>query len=187
MRKKWFQTGKCDHSGATLSTIRIESMIGLFLIFRIITTLSLLLLAWNKRSMIKNYFHTLKTRTYMVSQEKPPFTSTLINLLHNYRILSRLTLLHYLFHRLNMMLCILHQKMLSKFPELDIQCWTMLILLLVFEKYLICSPFQLTRTISQVVNHFWVGTACIVDIIISYKYPEKSSNLYRIAVEILRH
>ncbi len=145
MRKKWFQTGKCDHSGATLSTIRIEFMTGLFLIFRIIITLSLLSLAWNKRSMIKHYFHTLKTRTYMVSQEKPSFTSALINLLHNYRILSRLTLLHYLFHRLNIMFGILHQNILSKFPELDIQCWTMLILLLMIKKYLIYSPFRLTR------------------------------------------
>jgi ABC-type amino acid transport substrate-binding protein len=42
LRKKWFQTGKCDHSDETLHAIRIESMAGLFLIFGIITVLSLL-------------------------------------------------------------------------------------------------------------------------------------------------
>jgi hypothetical protein len=75
LRKKWFQTGKCDHSGPPPSAMRIESMAGLFLIFGIITVLSLLPLVWSKRSIIKNYFLTLKTRIYEVSRVKHSSTS----------------------------------------------------------------------------------------------------------------
>ncbi len=42
LRKKWFQTGKWDYSDETLSAIQVQSMAGLFLIFGVITALSLL-------------------------------------------------------------------------------------------------------------------------------------------------
>jgi ABC-type amino acid transport substrate-binding protein len=75
LRKRWFQTGKCDHLDERLGAIQIESMAGLFLIFGIITALALLPLAWGKCSMIINYFQTLKTRIYGVSQEKDSSTN----------------------------------------------------------------------------------------------------------------
>ena len=56
--------------GDTFNAMRIESMAGLFLIFGVITILALLPLVWSKRCRIKNYFHTLKKRIHVGSEEK---------------------------------------------------------------------------------------------------------------------
>ncbi|CAF1584944.1 unnamed protein product [Rotaria magnacalcarata] len=68
LRKKWFQTSKCGNQNETLSSMRIESMAGLFLIFGIITAVALLPFIWSKRSTIKNYFYMLTTRRYAEPQ-----------------------------------------------------------------------------------------------------------------------
>ncbi|CAF1281133.1 unnamed protein product [Rotaria sp. Silwood1] len=55
LRIKWFQTKKCPDSSETSTALGIESMGGLFLIFGVINVLSLLLFAWSKRHILKNY------------------------------------------------------------------------------------------------------------------------------------
>ena len=64
LKSKWFQTRKCQDSNDMQIAIQIESMAGLFLTVGVITLFALLSFAWRKRSIIKNYFFTLKTRVY---------------------------------------------------------------------------------------------------------------------------
>ncbi|CAF4780718.1 unnamed protein product [Rotaria sp. Silwood1] len=48
LRKKWFQVKKCSNSSPVSTAIRIESLIGLFILFGVICVLSLLLFALTK-------------------------------------------------------------------------------------------------------------------------------------------
>ena len=70
LRRKWFLTGKCDSIGETSSALQLESMAGLFLIFGIITALSILPIIYKKCFTIKKYFYTLKNRVHAVAQAK---------------------------------------------------------------------------------------------------------------------
>ncbi|CAF1158212.1 unnamed protein product [Rotaria sp. Silwood1] len=54
LREKWFEVQNCSSSDATSIVIGIEATSGLFLVFRVISILSLLLFAWLKRHTIKN-------------------------------------------------------------------------------------------------------------------------------------
>ena len=74
LRRKWFLTGKCDSHAETSSALQLESMAGLFLIFGIITALSILPIIWRKLLIIKNYFTTYKSRVHTVSQAKHSVT-----------------------------------------------------------------------------------------------------------------
>ena len=70
LRRKWFLTGKCDMHAETSAALQMESMAGLFLIFGIITALSILPVIWRKFLIIKDYLSTLKTRVHAMSQAK---------------------------------------------------------------------------------------------------------------------
>ncbi|CAF1174440.1 unnamed protein product [Didymodactylos carnosus] len=59
LKVKWFQTQNCPDSSETSSAMGIESLVGLFFIFAVISVLSLLLFAWKKRHVIKNYLFTI--------------------------------------------------------------------------------------------------------------------------------
>ncbi|CAF1011721.1 unnamed protein product [Rotaria sordida] len=55
LRRKWFQRQGCPNLYETSTEMGINSMSGLFLIFAIITILSLLLFIWTKRYIVKKY------------------------------------------------------------------------------------------------------------------------------------
>ncbi|CAF4961597.1 unnamed protein product [Rotaria sp. Silwood1] len=59
LKIKWFQTKICPDPVQQSSNISIEAIYGLFLIFGIISILSLLLFAWKKRINIKSYLSKL--------------------------------------------------------------------------------------------------------------------------------
>ncbi|CAF1370273.1 unnamed protein product [Rotaria sordida] len=54
LRQKWFEMQLCPDSSGTSTDIGIEAASGLFLVFGVISILSLLLFAWKKRQNIKN-------------------------------------------------------------------------------------------------------------------------------------
>ncbi|CAF1417398.1 unnamed protein product [Adineta steineri] len=55
LQTKWFQTQLCPTSSTSTSTaMNIQALAGLFLVFAVIFSLSLLFFAWNKRLIIKN-------------------------------------------------------------------------------------------------------------------------------------
>ena len=66
LRKKWFQANVCKNTATdtTQSSFRIsiESMSGLFVTFAVICVLSILLFAWTKRFVVKNFFFNLRKR-----------------------------------------------------------------------------------------------------------------------------
>ncbi|CAF4201152.1 unnamed protein product, partial [Rotaria sordida] len=53
LRQKWFEMQLCPDSSGTLTDIGIEAASGLFLVFGVISILSLLLFAWKKRQNVK--------------------------------------------------------------------------------------------------------------------------------------
>ncbi|CAF5099657.1 unnamed protein product, partial [Rotaria sp. Silwood1] len=59
LRQKWFEVQNCPDSSETSTAIGIEATSGLFLVFGVISVLSLLLFAWKKRHNIKNYLFRL--------------------------------------------------------------------------------------------------------------------------------
>ncbi|CAF1273281.1 unnamed protein product [Rotaria sordida] len=55
LRKKWFELKTCPDSSEISTEIGIEATSGLFLVFGVMSILSLLLFAWGERHNIKNY------------------------------------------------------------------------------------------------------------------------------------
>ncbi|CAF0899854.1 unnamed protein product [Rotaria sordida] len=55
LKRKWFQTNSCPDLSVTSTSAAIETMSGLFLTFAMISILSLLLFAWKRRFIIRNY------------------------------------------------------------------------------------------------------------------------------------
>lgn len=55
LKRKWFQTGSCPDSSVTSKATTVEEMSGLFLTFAMITVLSVLLLIWKRRFIIREY------------------------------------------------------------------------------------------------------------------------------------
>ncbi|CAF4369197.1 unnamed protein product, partial [Rotaria sordida] len=55
LKRKWFQTSSCPDLSVTSTSAAIETMSGLFLTFAMISILSLLLFAWKRRFIIRNY------------------------------------------------------------------------------------------------------------------------------------
>ena len=70
LKIKWFQSRRCHDSNPISVAVQIESMAGLFLTVGVITLSSLFSFAWRKRSIIKNYIFTLKSRIYVASQTR---------------------------------------------------------------------------------------------------------------------
>ncbi|CAF1519980.1 unnamed protein product, partial [Adineta steineri] len=63
LQTKWFQSQLCPTSSTTTSTaMNIQSLAGLFLVFAVIIILSLLLFAWKKRLIIKNFILKLNCK-----------------------------------------------------------------------------------------------------------------------------
>ncbi|CAF1240102.1 unnamed protein product [Rotaria sordida] len=54
LRQKWFEIQQCPSSSETSTAIGIQATRGLFLVFGVISILSLLLFAWKRRQNIKN-------------------------------------------------------------------------------------------------------------------------------------
>ena len=78
LRQKWFQKRNCPDSTEISNALRIESMGGLFLIFGILSILSLLLSLWTKR-------HISKTSLFIMGcLKKLSFQKTFINR-HSYK------------------------------------------------------------------------------------------------------
>ncbi|CAF5016058.1 unnamed protein product, partial [Rotaria sp. Silwood1] len=59
LKQKWFEAQNCPDSSQTSTAIGIEATSGLFMVFGVISILSLLLFAWRKRHNIKNYLFRL--------------------------------------------------------------------------------------------------------------------------------
>ncbi|CAF4008393.1 unnamed protein product, partial [Rotaria sordida] len=55
LKQKWLQTRTCSDSTPTSTSLDIEALSGLFVIFVVITALSLLLFLWTERRNIKKY------------------------------------------------------------------------------------------------------------------------------------
>ncbi|CAF3849635.1 unnamed protein product, partial [Rotaria sp. Silwood1] len=80
LRQKWFKKRNCPNLDETSISMEIDSMSGLFLIFALITFLSLLLSIWSKRLIIKdnllNILHRkgflLKKKANMIKQSSKP-------------------------------------------------------------------------------------------------------------------
>ncbi|CAF4963887.1 unnamed protein product [Rotaria sp. Silwood1] len=80
LRQKWFKKRNCPNLDETSISMEIDSMSGLFLIFALITFLSLLLSIWSKRLIIKanllNVLHRkgflLKKKANMIKQSCKP-------------------------------------------------------------------------------------------------------------------
>ncbi|CAF2825454.1 unnamed protein product [Rotaria sp. Silwood2] len=72
LRKKWFQIKNCPHSYETPTLKTVDSMRGLFLVFTIITFLSLLLYIWSNRSIFKTYLSKLLDQTTLSFQIRIP-------------------------------------------------------------------------------------------------------------------
>ncbi|CAF3902722.1 unnamed protein product [Rotaria sp. Silwood2] len=62
LRQKWFQVKKCPDSFEKPNAIGIQAISGLFLVFGVISILSLLLFAWRKQHSIKNDLFILLSR-----------------------------------------------------------------------------------------------------------------------------
>ena len=54
LKVKWIQTKNCPDSSQTSTAMEIKSMSGLFMIFVVITLISIILYAWKKRHFIQN-------------------------------------------------------------------------------------------------------------------------------------
>ncbi|CAF3850566.1 unnamed protein product [Rotaria sp. Silwood1] len=72
LRIKWFQTKRCPDSLQQSGNISIEEIFGLFLVFGVISILSLLLFAWMKRHNVKSYLFKLMHKKEL-SAEKNGF------------------------------------------------------------------------------------------------------------------
>ncbi|CAF1259069.1 unnamed protein product [Rotaria sordida] len=68
LRQKWFQAKTCSDSSEISTAIKIEAISGLFLVFGVISILSLLLFAWRKRHNIKNCLFPLMSRKNSLSK-----------------------------------------------------------------------------------------------------------------------
>ena len=62
LKRKWFQAKQCPQSTETSSAMGIESMVGLFLIFGVITVMSLLVFLWKTRGVSHYCLSVLKLR-----------------------------------------------------------------------------------------------------------------------------
>ncbi|CAF0737688.1 unnamed protein product [Rotaria sordida] len=71
LRQKWFQKRNCPSLDETSIAMQIDSMGGLFLIFTLISFLSLLLFIWSKRFIIKNnLFNLLRRKKFILTKKK---------------------------------------------------------------------------------------------------------------------
>jgi ABC-type amino acid transport substrate-binding protein len=70
LKIKWFDVSSCsDSSSDTGTSYKIESLAGLFVIFAMISILSLLLFAWLKRFIIKDYLCKLAHEKHLLAQQ----------------------------------------------------------------------------------------------------------------------
>ncbi|CAF1234204.1 unnamed protein product [Rotaria sordida] len=70
LRQKWFQKRNCPSLNGISVSMEINSMSGLFLIFALITFLSLLLFIWSKRFIIKdNLFNLLHRKRFSLKKK----------------------------------------------------------------------------------------------------------------------
>ncbi|CAF2846810.1 unnamed protein product [Rotaria sp. Silwood2] len=70
LRAQWFQKKECPSSSETSTAMHIDSLGGLFLIFAVITFLSLLLFIWSKQFIFINYLLMLVDRKKSLFQKK---------------------------------------------------------------------------------------------------------------------
>ncbi|CAF2909700.1 unnamed protein product [Rotaria sp. Silwood2] len=70
LRQKWFRKRNCPSLEETSAAMEINSMSGLFLIFALITLLSLLLFIWSKRFIIKSSLLNLLHRKKFILKKK---------------------------------------------------------------------------------------------------------------------
>ncbi|CAF2589145.1 unnamed protein product [Rotaria sp. Silwood2] len=70
LRETWFQKKGCPNIYERSTAMYIDSMSGLFLIFAIITVLSLLLSIWTKRYIVKNFLSQLFGQRKLLFQNK---------------------------------------------------------------------------------------------------------------------
>ncbi|CAF0767824.1 unnamed protein product [Adineta ricciae] len=69
LRKKWFEATYCSQIGETSQAMSIESMVGLFITFGVISTIGLIAFLWKKRFVIRNFIVKLKEREKSSSRE----------------------------------------------------------------------------------------------------------------------
>ncbi|UJR11060.1 hypothetical protein I4U23_015244 [Adineta vaga] len=69
LKKKWFQASYCSQAQEVSQAMTIESMVGLFITFGVISTIGLIAFAWKKRYVIKNFITRLQEREKSSSRE----------------------------------------------------------------------------------------------------------------------
>ncbi|CAF1278597.1 unnamed protein product [Rotaria magnacalcarata] len=73
LREEWFQVKNCPPSYETSTSKHVDSMLGLFLVFAIITFLALLLFIWSNRPSYKNYLYKVLDKKKSLYQIRIPF------------------------------------------------------------------------------------------------------------------
>ena len=70
LKQKWFQKSSCPEPSQTSTAMKVEPMGGLFLIFGVISILSLLLFIWSKRNVLNSNFFALVNEKYFSRKTK---------------------------------------------------------------------------------------------------------------------
>ncbi|CAF1228222.1 unnamed protein product [Didymodactylos carnosus] len=70
LKAKWFESQTCPDATTTSTALGIEAMSGLFLVFAVVSGLSLLLFVWKKRYIIINFLFKLAGRKTSFGKKK---------------------------------------------------------------------------------------------------------------------
>ncbi|UJR27764.1 hypothetical protein I4U23_009037 [Adineta vaga] len=70
LRKKWFETKICSDVVEEDSSMGVESLIGLFLIFGVISIMAMFIYIWMKRNALKDYVFTLAERKNLYTRKQ---------------------------------------------------------------------------------------------------------------------
>lgn len=71
LKEKWFHTSICHSTQETTVTAAIETMSGLFLTFAVTSALSLILFAWKRRLLVRDFFLNIASRKIFSLPQEP--------------------------------------------------------------------------------------------------------------------